>query len=117
MGKVSKAQANATAKWEAANYEKSLIRFPLGTHAQIKTTGESINGFVNRLVKAELNGSCTDTITIHFDPQILHSIDSAIRYGYGSSRDQYIVQAVCNQLERDRQLEIDRRKHLHDTND
>ena len=54
--KVSAAQARATAKWEKNNYDRSLIRFPKGTQDRIKATGESINGFVNRLVKAALDG-------------------------------------------------------------
>ena len=54
--KVSAAQARATAKWEKNNYDRSLIRFPKGTQERIKATGESINGFVNRLVKAALDG-------------------------------------------------------------
>lgn len=55
--KVSAAQARATAKWEKNNYDRSLIRFPKGTQERIKATGETINGFVNRLVKAELDGA------------------------------------------------------------
>ena len=53
--KVTPAQARATAKWEAANYDRVLIRFPIGTKERITSlTGETLNGFVNRLVKAEL---------------------------------------------------------------
>lgn len=43
--KASAAKMRATAKWEAANYDKVLIRFPRGTKDRITATGESVNGF------------------------------------------------------------------------
>lgn len=43
--KASAAKMRATAKWEAANYDKVLIRFPRGTKERITATGESVNGF------------------------------------------------------------------------
>lgn len=48
--KVSKAHMRATAKWEEANYDKALIRFPKGTKSRITAAGQSINGFVVRVV-------------------------------------------------------------------
>jgi len=53
--KASDAQMRATAKWEEINYDKFLIRAPKGTKERISATGESINGFVNRLIRAELD--------------------------------------------------------------
>lgn len=53
--KVSAAHMRATAKWEAANYDKALIRFPKGTKERIANTGKSLNGFVNELVLSELD--------------------------------------------------------------
>lgn len=43
--KATTAHMRATAKWEAANYDKVLIRFPRGTKERITATGESVNGF------------------------------------------------------------------------
>ena len=44
--KVSEAHMRATAKWEAANYDKGLIRFPKGTKARIAALGATFNGYV-----------------------------------------------------------------------
>ena len=49
--KASAAHMRATAKYEAANYDKALIRFPKGTNDRIKAQGFTINGYVNQLVK------------------------------------------------------------------
>ena len=43
---ATKAHMKATAKWEAANYDKVLVRFPRGTADRIRATGESLNGFI-----------------------------------------------------------------------
>lgn len=52
--KASAAKMRATAKWEAANYDKVLIRFPRGTKDRIQATGDTVNGFVVRAVLAAL---------------------------------------------------------------
>lgn len=50
----SKAAIEATRRYEAKNYDRVNLLLPKGTKDQIKATGESVNGFINRLVKAEL---------------------------------------------------------------
>lgn len=46
----SKASIQATARWEAENYDRLLTRFPRGTLDRIRATGESLNGFTVRAV-------------------------------------------------------------------
>ena len=42
-------------EWMAAHYERQSVTLPPGTKDRIKAvTGESVNGFVNRLIMAEL---------------------------------------------------------------
>lgn len=52
---VSKAQQQATAKYEAKAYDKVLLRMPKGQREQIQAhaeaRGESVNGFINRAIK------------------------------------------------------------------
>lgn len=58
--KVTAAQARATAKWEAANYDKVLIRFPKGTKERITATGATLNGFTVSAVLDRLEEMETD---------------------------------------------------------
>jgi len=51
---TSIAGMKAVKKYEDKAYDKVLVRLPKGTAKRIEATGESKNGFVNRLVKAEL---------------------------------------------------------------
>ena len=124
--KVSAAQARATAKWEKNNYDRSLIRFPKGTQERIKATGESINGFVNRLVKAALDGpqpvqaaqpqppattatTAEDLLQVPLSPDMVHNMDGAIRFGYSSDRVQYAIRAINTQIHEDIATEKQRR--------
>ncbi len=58
--KVSEAQKRATAKYEAANYDKVLIRFPKGTKERIAATGDTLNGYVVRAVLDKLDNLESD---------------------------------------------------------
>lgn len=52
---VSTAQKRATAKFEAANYDKVLVRFPKGTKEEIKEIyNDSVNGFIVNAVLNEI---------------------------------------------------------------
>lgn len=53
--KVSTAHMRATAKWEANNYDKVLIRFPKGTKDRIRAIGETVNGFTVSVVLERLD--------------------------------------------------------------
>lgn len=55
---VSKAQIKATNKYNASNYDNLRIVVPKGRKAAIeafaKSRGESVNGLVNALIRAEM---------------------------------------------------------------
>ena len=55
---VSKAQQRATIKYMKANYDEIKIRVPKGRKAEIQayveSHGESLNGFINRLILEEM---------------------------------------------------------------
>ena len=116
--KVSAAQARATAKWEKNNYDRSLIRFPKGTQERIKATGETINGFVNRLVKAELDGAqpvqaaqpqpqtttatgAALTIEYPHDMKYNERIQLLIDAGITSSVSEYVLSVIGDNLDRE----------------
>lgn len=55
---VSKAQIKATAKYEAAKYDKVLVRIPKGQRAEVQAAadavGESLNGYIVGAVKQRM---------------------------------------------------------------
>lgn len=58
MAPASKAQQRAVAKYMAANYDELKIRVPKGRKADVdahaKSKGESVNGLVNALLRADM---------------------------------------------------------------
>lgn len=53
--KASAARMAANERWESKAYDRIMIRFPKGTRDRIKSTGESINGYVVRCVLSRLD--------------------------------------------------------------
>ena len=51
---VSKAAQRATEKYSKENYDRILVKFPKGTKERIQTTGETVNGFINRAIDESL---------------------------------------------------------------
>lgn len=51
---VSKAAQRATEKYEKENYDQSGVLLPKATKEQIQATGETVNGFINRVVADRL---------------------------------------------------------------
>lgn len=51
---TKEARARATAKYEAANYDKVLVRLPKGKKAEISAVSKSINGFICKAVDEKL---------------------------------------------------------------
>lgn len=55
---VSKAQIKATTKYEAAKYDKILVRMPKGQRAEVQAAadaaGESLNGYIVGAVKQRM---------------------------------------------------------------
>lgn len=43
---VTKAQAQATKRYQERNYDKLLIRFPKGTKERIQKVSDSVNGYI-----------------------------------------------------------------------
>ena len=51
---VSNAQKKATAKYEAANYDKILLRLPKGIKEKIRLYSDTVNGYITAAVLEKL---------------------------------------------------------------
>lgn len=58
---ITEAQKRAVAKYNAANYDRIEIKVPKGRKADVdahaKSKGESVNGLVNALLRADMGMS------------------------------------------------------------
>ena len=63
---VSKKKQEANRRWDKANLDQILVKFPKGTKDKIRSTGaKSINGYICDAVRARLvaDGVATDAQT------------------------------------------------------
>ena len=61
---ISKAQQNATAKYCKKSYDTTIVRFKKGDLELIKahaeSQGKSVNGYINDLIKADMQLSAVE---------------------------------------------------------
>ena len=53
--KTTAAHIRATEKWEQANYDKVLVRFPKGIKDRIRKLNPSVNGYIVQSVLKSLD--------------------------------------------------------------
>ena len=70
---VSKAQMEATAKYEAKAYDKILLRLKRGKKADIEAaasaSGESVNAWISKAIEARLTGAAAQEAQTAQEPQ------------------------------------------------
>ena len=110
---VSKAQQEATARYEAKVYDKVLVRFPKGRKAEIQAhaeaRGESVNGFLNRAAENQMaadDGAQMGAVAAQEGQQAtlpLETVEAAQRAAEatGEATQDFIRRAVDTQAQRD----------------
>lgn len=109
--KKTQKQMDYVAQWEAANYDKVLIRFPRGTKDRITATGATVNGYTVSAVTDRLDGKAQpdtppatgDTLTINPQPDMKYNerIQILIDAGITSSVSEYILSVIGDNLDRE----------------
>ena len=113
--KYSEAQKKASKKWDAANLDRMSLAVPKGTKDAIKAhaagAGESVNGFINRLIDGALSGDAAvgasdaagaeNEFNIHLHPETIKAAQIAADAA-GETVGVFIARAVTHEAERDR---------------
>ena len=112
---VSEAQKKASKKWDAANLDRMSLAVPKGTKDAIKAhaagAGESVNGFINRLIDGALSGDATvgpsdaagaeNEFNIHLHPETIKAAQIAADAAT-EPIGEFIARAVTHEAERDK---------------
>ena len=115
VNKTSKAKIAANKRYNEKTFDvlqcriKKSERINERINNAIQDTNTTKAAFILDAIQAKLNVD-PNTITIRLDPVMLYNMDGAIKYGYGTDRVQYILQAVSNQLQHDIETEKAKRK-------
>ena len=96
MAEISKAQRQCVSRYEAANYDKILIRLPKGQRetvkAQADTAGKSLNAYLIGLIEGETPQYIT--------PEALEQATQAAQAA-GEELEAWITRAISDTAQRD----------------
>ena len=99
---VSKAQQRAVSKYMKENYDELKIRVPKGDKGKIKayaeSRGESVNGFITKVVAAAINGVPLEIEWLQ--SETITKAEKAAKAA-GETVAQFLDRAVALQAERD----------------
>ena len=112
---ISEARKKANQKWDAANLDRMSLAVPKGTKDAIKAhaagAGESVNGFINRLIDGALSGDATvgpsdaagaeNEFNIHLHPETIKAAKIAADAAT-EPVGEFIARAVTHEAERDK---------------
>ena len=112
---VSKAQKIATAKFDAQNYDKILLRLRKGKKQKVETAakaaGQSVNGFINLAIDKSMSDS-SDTppksvpatvegVAVKLSDEIIKSAQRGAELA-GESVSDFISRSIAEQIKRDK---------------
>ena len=112
---ISEARKKANQKWDAANLDRMSLAVPKGTKDAIKAhaagAGESVNGFINRLIDGALSGDAAvgasdaagaeNEFNIHLHPETIKAAQIAADAATEPVVE-FIARAVTHEAERDK---------------
>ena len=102
MAEISKAQQKCVSRYEAANYDKILVRLPKGQReavkAQADSAGKSLNAYLVGLIEGETPAA--PPTQQHITPEALDKATQAAQAA-GEELDAWITRAINDTAQRD----------------
>ena len=101
MAEISKAQQKCVSRYEAANYDKILVRLPKGQRetvkAQADAAGKSLNAYLIGLIEG--------TVPQYITPEAMNAAIEAANEA-GEPIQEWISRAIKDTANRDEQLRL-----------
>ena len=102
MAEISKAQQKCVSRYEAANYDKILVRLPKGQRetvkAQADSAGKSLNAYLIGLIEGETPAA--PPAQQHITPETLDKATQAAQAA-GEELEDWITRAINDTAQRD----------------
>ena len=99
MAEISKAQRQCVSRYEAANYDKILVRLPKGQRetvkAQADAAGKSLNAYLIGLIEG--------TVPQYITPEALDQATQAAQAA-GEELEAWITRAISDTAKRDQNI-------------
>ena len=101
MAEISKAQQKCVSRYEAANYDKILVRLPKGQRETVKAQADSAGKSLNAYLIGLIEGETQQYIT----PEALNTAIAAAEAA-GEPIQDWITRAIKDTANRDEQLRL-----------
>ena len=106
MAEISKAQQKCVSRYEAANYDKILVRLPKGQRetvkAQADSAGKSLNAYLIGLIEGE-NPAPAPQAPQYLTPDALDKATQAAQAA-GEELEAWITRAISDTAARDQNI-------------
>ena len=103
MAEISKAQRQCVSRYEAANYDKILVRLPKGQRetvkAQADAAGKSLNAYLIGLIEGD-DPAPAPTVPQYIAPEALEQATQAAQAA-GEELEAWITRAINETAQRD----------------
>ena len=103
MAEISKAQRQCVSRYEAANYDKILVRLPKGQReavkAQADSAGKSLNAYLIGLIEGD-DPAPAPTVPQYITPEALDKATQAAQAA-GEELEAWIARAISDTAQRD----------------
>lgn len=108
MAEISKAQRQCVSRYEAANYDKILLRLPKGQRetvkAQADAAGKSLNAYLVGLIEGETPTPVPQALQ-YITPEALEKAVEAAKEA-GEPLQEWIARAIKDTASRDEQIRM-----------
>lgn len=106
MAEISKAQQKCVSRYEAANYDKILVRLPKGQRetvkAQADSSGKSLNAYLIGLIAGDTPAAAPQAPQ-YLTPEALDKATQAAQAA-GEELDAWITRAINDTAQRDQNI-------------
>ena len=108
MSEISKAQRDCVTRYEAANYDKILLRLPKGQRetvkAQADAAGKSLNAYLIGLIEGETPAPAPG-VPQYITPEAMNAAIEAAKEA-GEPIQEWIMRAIKDTASRDEQIRM-----------
>lgn len=103
MAEISKAQQKCVSRYEAANYDKILVRLPKGQRETVKAQADSAGKSLNAYLLGLIGGDDPEPVPQYITPEALDKATQAAQAA-GEELTDWITRAINDTAARDQNI-------------
>lgn len=103
MSEISKAQRDCVTRYEAANYDKILLRLPKGQRETVKAQADAAGKSLNAYLIGLIGGDEPEPVPQYITPEALEQATKAAQAA-GEDLEAWLTRAISDTAQRDHMI-------------